>query len=58
MLGLFISANTGVSTMITQITIVFGYIVSTVRYEESINYICLLGAAVLIGSIYATIFDK
>jgi hypothetical protein len=31
-LGLFISANTGVSTMISQINILFVYFISAIRY--------------------------
>jgi hypothetical protein len=33
-LGMFISANTGVSTMINQINILYVYFISTIRYDE------------------------
>lgn len=57
-LGMFISENTGVSIMLNHLTIIYVYLISTIRYGEEINYICLLGAVVLIGSIYNTVFTK
>lgn len=56
--GIFISTNTGVSTILIQINIIYVYLISSIRYDESINYVCLLGAVLLIGSIYATLFTK
>lgn len=56
--GLFISSNTGISVMIGQINIIYVYILSTIRYGEGINYLCLFGAFLLIGSIYVTTFHK
>ncbi len=57
-LALFISANAGVSTIISQINILYVYFVSTLRYDEDINYVCLLGGVILISSIYVTLFKK
>jgi hypothetical protein len=56
--GIFISTNTGVSTILIQINILYVYLISTIRYDESINFICLFGAVLLISSIYTTLFTK
>jgi hypothetical protein len=57
-LGLFITANAGVSTIIGQINILYVYFISTLRYDEEINYVCLLGGVILISGIYVTLFKK
>jgi drug/metabolite transporter (DMT)-like permease len=57
-LALFISANAGVSTIINQINILYVYFISTLRYNEEINYVCLLGGIILISGIYVTLFKK
>ncbi len=55
MLGMFISENTGVSTILNQLNIVYVYFISTIRYDEEINLVCLFGAVLLLGSIYTTV---
>lgn len=44
--------------MLNNLTILYVYLISTIRYSEEINYICLFGAVILIGSIYTTVFTK
>ena len=56
--GLFISPNTGVSTMITQLNILYVYFVSTIKYDEAINMVCLIGAMMLMGALYVILIHK
>lgn len=56
--GVFISTNSGISTMLTNFNILYVYFISTIRYDESINLICLIGSFILVGSIYVVLFKK
>lgn len=56
--GIFVSPNTGISMMLAQTNILFVYMISTLRYGEDINLICLLGAVMMVGSIYIVLIHK
>ena len=56
--GLSLSENTGVCSMITQVTVIIGYGYSVFRYGEPVNPVCLVGTVLLIGGVSSVIFLK
>ncbi len=56
--AIYMAENIGVTSILSQISVVIGYFYSVTRYGEEINVICLLGSVLLIGSIYVILFKK
>jgi len=51
--ALLMSSNYALLTPFMFTSIIFGYVVSIVRYNEEVNFICLLGAiAIVLGIIF------
>ncbi len=46
--ALLITKNTGNLTMMIFVSVVVGYVVSILRYNETVNPICLVGTALIV----------
>jgi len=57
-IGMFVSTNSGVTTLVSQIMLLYVYFISMIRYNEDINYVSLMGAVLLFIAIYQVLFKK
>lgn len=57
-IGLSLSENPGVCSMLTQMTVIIGYGYSVFRYGEQLNGICVLGTILLVAGVFMVIFKK
>ena len=57
-IGVSLSQNTGITSVITQMTVIIGYGFSVFRYGEKLNIICVLGTIMLTTGVILVIFKK
>lgn len=57
-IGVSLSQNTGVCSVITQMTVIIGYGFSVFRYGEKLNIICAMGTIMLTIGVILVIFKK
>jgi hypothetical protein len=57
-IGLSISENTGICSIVGQFTVIVGYGYSVFRYGEPVNIICIIGTILLIYGVFKVIFKK
>ena len=55
---LTINKNTGLATICISSAVVVGYLISVLRYNESINFICLTGSICIIGGLIIALTAK
>ncbi len=56
--GIKISTNTGLTTICISSAVVVGYLISVLRYNESINYICLMGSLCIVAGLIVALTAK
>ena len=56
--GLKESTNTGLATMCITSAVLLGYIVSIFRYDESLDYICLIGSSLIVIGLGITLYQN
>ena len=52
MLALVLSDKSGIITMVGFVGMVFSYFLSVIRYDESLNWICVVGALLVTLGVY------
>lgn len=57
-IGLSISENVSVCSMLSQFTVIIGYGYSVFRYGEPLNKVCIFGTLLLISGVFSVIFKK
>ncbi len=57
-IGLSLSENTSVCSMLSQFTVIIGYGYSVFRYGEPLNIVCILGTILLVYGVFSVIFKK
>lgn len=57
-IGLSLSENTGVCSILSQFTVIIGYGYSVFRYGEPLNAICILGTILMVYGVFKVIFKK
>jgi hypothetical protein len=56
--ALSIAVNTGLVTLMSFNAVIISYLVSVFRYGEAINYVCLVGGALIIYGVVTVVFNK
>ena len=56
--ALKINKNTGLATICISSAVVVGYLISVLRYNEPINYICLSGSLCIVGGLIIALTAK
>lgn len=56
--ALTINKNTGLATICISSGVVVGYLISVLRYSESINFICLAGSLCIVGGLIIALTAK
>ena len=56
--AILISKNTGVTTMMIFTSVIWAYLLSIFRYDESQNVICSVGVVLVVWGVWKTLFSK
>ena len=56
--AIILSKNTGIITMMIFLSVVYSYILSIFRYNESQNLFCSVGVLLIIGGLWKVLFSK